>query len=427
VRFVTIGTLEASTKRVALAVAALSLLAYLPFFWVPLISDDYLQIGLARKYGSLHGQAVLFADALYRCRATSLWLTWVADVLFGPKAVPLAAVNLGLHILNCVLVFLLGAYTFIGRRVAAVAACFFAIYEGHQEAVIWIAAMPELLVFTFGMGCLLLWIRWLRTRRMVWLALASASFLLALLSKESAVVVPILLVPLALLEKAPWRRWIPPVAVFCLLSALYTWSIFLAKQSHLHFNDGTFSLSAPFLKTLAISVARLFWFWGLLALITGLASRSADFRRVAASASVWILFTFLPYVFLTYMPRVPSRHTYWPSVGLAFIVGAAFIQGLPRLADRKVVLAGVAAAMIAHNCGYLWTKKLGQYQERARPTEELLAFSRNNPGPIRVRCFPYGPDIIYHALEIAGNRPPDQVVVDSRPGDDAFCFVPRED
>lgn len=421
------GRPEPSTARVALAAAALCLLAYLPFLQLPLIADDYLQIGLARQYGSWQGQQILFSDALYRCRATSLWFTWVIDQIFGPKALPLALFCLSLHVVNCLFVYLLGSWNRIGPQVAAAAALFFAVYEGHQEAVVWISAMPEILVFTFGMAALLAWIRWLREDRSSWLILTGVSYLLALLSKESAVVVPALLLLFAVLERAPFRRWILPLAFLGIVTASYTYSIFLAKQSHLHFNDGTFSLSAPFLKTLIVSACRLFWFWGALALVIGFWSRSREFLRVAAFAAPWIFFTFLPYVFLTYMPRVPSRHTYWASAGLSLIVGAALVQALPRLTDRRVVLAGVAAAIVAHNVGYLWIKKLGQYQERARATEELIQFSRRSSGPVRVRCFPYGSDIVFYAMEIVENRKRSEIDLDPRTPGEAYCFVARED
>ena len=135
--------------------------------------------------------------------------------------------------------------------------------------------------------------------------------------------------------------------------------------------------------------------------------------------------TFLPYVFLTYMPRVPSRHTYWASAGLALAVGVVFVQGLPRLADRRRVMAAAGAVIIIHNCGYLWTKKLGQYQERARATEELIAYSSRAKGPVRVRCFPYGDDIIFHCLEIRHGRGRGEIEVGPQVSDESYCFVPR--
>ena len=32
------------------------------------------------------------------------------------------------------------------------AAAFFAVHEGHQEAIVWYSAISELLVFFFGLG-----------------------------------------------------------------------------------------------------------------------------------------------------------------------------------------------------------------------------------------------------------------------------------
>jgi len=50
----------------------------------------------------------------------------------------------------------------VGWRRSFWAACFFAIFEGHQEAVMWIAASVELFLFLFGVGAILLWDVWLR-------------------------------------------------------------------------------------------------------------------------------------------------------------------------------------------------------------------------------------------------------------------------
>ncbi|MCC7233907.1 MAG: hypothetical protein IT163_01310 [Bryobacterales bacterium] len=418
------GKTEPSWGKVAAATALLCLLAYLPFFRLPLISDDYLQIGLARLYGSWEGQQTLFADALYRCRATALWVTWALDRLFGPVATPSAVFCLVVHFLNCLMVFALVREAKLGGWVAAASACFFAVYEGHQEAVVWISAMPELLVFLFGCLAVLGGLRWIGGAHAGWLAVAVAAYGLALLSKESAVVVGLVLGAYGLAGRLNWRRWLPLAAGMGVVAAFYTHAIFVAKQSHLHFNDGTFSLSAPFLATLLISTGRLFWFWGMLALVAGLATRTQQFGRVLGTAGIWIVLTFLPYVFLTYMPRVPSRHTYWASAGLALVVGAAFMKALPRLSDKRGLVVAVGAVIVLHNCLYLWTKKLGQYQERARSTEELLAYSRRTPGTVRVRCFPYGSDIVFYSLEIVEGRRREEIEVNPEAAGEAFCFEP---
>lgn len=411
----------------ALALAALAILcvlAYLPSLALPFIADDYVQIRLARDWGPVSGWPSLAADALYRSRATSLVMTYWTERVFGLEPLPYRLSSLLLHILNTWLVLALGRWRVIGPRVALPAAAFFAIYEGHQEAVIWYAALPELLVFTFVLLCFLAWIRWLETGRWPWYAAALGAFLFALYSKESAVAA--LGLQLIAVGFARRRRWaaLAAMAPFVALAAAYTVAIFEARSGHLHFNDGTFSLSAPFWWTLANSTRRLLWFWGLLALVAVLWLRRRRFRFLLAATAAWIVVTFLPYSFLTYMPHVPSRHTYLASVGLSWLVAAGFLAVRNRLAAwRRWAPAVLALLVLVHNCGYLWTRKQRQYRERAAPTEALVEFAARTERPVEVRCFPYSPILAEWVLEMRLNRKP------WRPGDPGepavFCW-PRE-
>ncbi len=413
-------------KRAALlgVLALLCVLAYLPSLTLPFIADDYVQIRLARDWGPVSGWPSLAADALYRSRATSLVMTYWTERLFGMEPLAYRLSSLLLHILNTWLVLALARWRVIGPRLALPAAAFFAIYEGHQEAVIWYAALPELLVFTFVLLCLLAWIRWLETARAAWYAASLASFVLALYSKESAVAV--LGLQLVAMRFAKRRRLaaMAAMAPFLLLAVAYTLAIFAARTGHLHFNDGTFSLSAPFWRTLANSTRRLLWFWGLLALAVVLRLRRRRYRFLLATAAAWVLITFLPYSFLTYMPHVPSRHTYLASVGLSWLVAAGFLTIRRRLAAwRRWAPAALALLVLAHNCGYLWTRKQRQYRERAAPTEALVEFAARTDRPVEVRCFPYAPILAEWVLEIRLNRKA------WRPGDAGepavFCW-PRE-
>jgi len=410
------------------ATAALAVVAYLPALGLPFIADDYLQIALARQYGPVSGWADLAADPLYRCRATSLILTWWLEQWAGVSPLAFNMVSLGLHVLNTWLVFALGLWKPIGWRVSAVAAAFFAVYEGHQEAVVWFAAVPELLVFTFGLASLLLWLLWIQGDNQGWgLPLGSAAlFLLALLSKESASVLPGLFLLTALVHRGLWKRIALAATPMLMVSALYTLLTFAAKTNHLHFNDGTFSTSSAVWLTLANSTMRMLWFWGLLALITILWQRSGQWRPLLAVVGVWIIVAFLPYSFIAYMPRVPSRHTYLASAGLSVLIGFAFLLASDRLSKwRKWAPAALAAAVILHNCGYLWVKKQSQYIARAEPTEQLIKLGLTHPGPIQVRCFPYDSSIALSTLQVAANYDPARVFFKTAPPDletTDFCY-----
>src|ERR1019366_8358770 len=146
------------------------------------------------------------------------------------------------------------------RTAAIWAAGFFAVAEGHQEAVMWFSAVNELWLFLFGMGALLCF---LRRRTLAGVAL----FALALLSKESAVAV----LPLFLLvaPAAEWQRGIVRHLVrltpYLLLAAVAMASIFATRGYSFRFSDGSFSLHAPFWITWPHSYFRVLWIWGLVA------------------------------------------------------------------------------------------------------------------------------------------------------------------
>ena len=86
---------------------------------------------------------------------------------------------------------------------------------------------------------------------------------------------------------------------------------------------------------------------------------------------------------------------------------------------RRWVVGALAAVMIIHNCGYIWTRKHRQFADRAMPTERLLEFARQTRGPVPVRCFPYPMVIAELALDIELGKQM-EVVKNAEAG---FCYV----
>ncbi|MEQ1887250.1 MAG: glycosyltransferase family 2 protein, partial [Bryobacteraceae bacterium] len=359
---------------------ALTLLAYGRALQLPFIADDYVQVQLARDYGPVSGWPALAQDALYRCRATSLVLTYWTERAFGLDPLAFRLSGLVLHILGSFLVFGLGSWRPIGWKVAALATCFFAVSQRHSEAVIWYAALPELLVFVFSLASFLCWVHWLQSRSHRGAAYAGAfvCYLLALLSKESAVAVVPLLV-LAVVTQREWNlRSLWGTAPFALTAGAYFLLAFAARKTHLHFNDGTFSLDAPFVEVLIRSAGGLSRVWGLTAIALLLILKARRWLVLGTIAGIWVVLTLLPYSFLTYMPRVPSRHTYFASVGIALIVAAAALtlREWAAIHNKRWVVPLLAAVLIVHQSGYLWFYKQPQYALRAEPTEALVRAGR---------------------------------------------------
>jgi hypothetical protein len=77
------------------------------------------------------------------------------------------------------------------------------------------------------------------------------------------------------------------------------------------------------------------------------------------------------------MSFVPSRHTYFASAGLGLVIGAAFLALSDRGVKHARIASALAAILIAHHTAYIWTKKHGQFLERAAPTEKR--WSKTSP------------------------------------------------
>jgi protein O-mannosyl-transferase len=107
----------------------------------------------------------------------------------GPEAAgPLRAVNVALHALTAVLLLLLARRLGLPGEVAVLAALLFAVHPVHAEAVAWVSGRAELLAAALVFAS---WLAWLAPGRLAAVACA-VLFAAALLSKENALVAPLL-------------------------------------------------------------------------------------------------------------------------------------------------------------------------------------------------------------------------------------------
>ena len=402
-----------------LAVAAL--VVYAPCFSIPLIADDYPNIAQSLSYGAPEGVVRLLADAQFRLRATSYWAMYGLWRVAGPSAWAYHAASVALHIAGTWLLWLVASAWPRMRAAAFYAALFFAVYEGHQEAVMWFSAINELLMFAFGMASLWCWMTAIGTR-WGWVREAAgvALFALALLSKESAVI----LLPLFVLaaEPAEWRQRLPRLAPHVVLATLAVLSIAQSRANSFRFADGSFSPHAPFWLTWPHSMGRLLWVFGWLALLViRFEGNGPRWWRGLPAVFGWMGMALLPYSFLTYSTRIPSRQVYLASAGLALLVGWA----MARIARHKLAALALALMLVV-NAGILWTRKRSQFVERAAPTEALIDFARKTPGPVWVECFPLPPFVGGEAIHLVLGRSASDLVwaesVARERGAAGFCY-----
>jgi len=398
------------TTSALLALAILAIIAYLPALSQPFIEDDYPNIRLARVYGPISGWDEMANDSVHRVRATTFVLSYAVERVFGLAPAAFYAVSILLHIFNCWLLYAIGRWRVIGYDVSFWAAAFFAVYEGHQEAVMWLSGASELLMFLFGFLSFLCWLRFLEKEvaRWKWLGLSFLCFLLTLLSKESSVIfIPLFALPLLF----PRRRLRDALYLlpFVAIGAVYVISIFMTRSYSFRFYDKSFVWSAPFLITWTKSYGAMLWFWGLSALLALLWWRAR--QQLFLLALIWMGIGFIPYMFVDYMHRIPSRQTYLASAGLAWLIGAAIVRMKVRWREKHPwLVTAVLLIIVFHNVIYLWTVKRKHFLIRAEPTERLLSLARSTDRPIFIKCFPLAPLHAEAALDLVLNKPADALI-----------------
>jgi tetratricopeptide (TPR) repeat protein len=140
--------------------------------------------------------------------------------------------NVILHILNAALVFLLLKKIFCNTWVSFLAALLFGLHPVNVESVTWIAERKNVLSMAFMLSSFLCYLYYLeeqkRTRKIGFYLAALFLFLLSLLAKVSAVVLPMLfcLYDLCFQKRRKWesvRDKLPFLALAILFSVIAVW------------------------------------------------------------------------------------------------------------------------------------------------------------------------------------------------------------
>lgn len=227
---------------VGLLLGVLVALGYGVTLSLPFISDDYAIIRLITlpdaklNWGSVLNDFYtehLKGIPLYRPLYTVSY--GVDFALWGTWPLPYHLLNLALHLFSSFFVYLLALELVPGERrweVAVTSGALFALQPVHPEAVTWIAGRVDTICAVFYLPALYFFLRWLRGEERRDLILSLASFVLALMAKEMAVILPAL--------------------------------IFLISLYHRRNLMGALLKPAPFFVTLAVYLAfRTYILWGL--------------------------------------------------------------------------------------------------------------------------------------------------------------------
>ena len=209
----------------ALAVAAVAAVAYLPSLAGVFHFDDY---NVIVNYPTVHSWQALFERAGGGVRPllkASYTLNWTLGGGFH-------LLNIALHALNALLLFLVGEHLFRDRRAALIAALLFALHPAATEAVTYISGRSSSLMAVFYLGALLAYLRGAH-----W-SVSAFLFVLAVATRETAVTLPaaLLLCELCRGERPGWRE--------ILRRQWAHWALLLAGGVFLLLNQRYFDLVA---------------------------------------------------------------------------------------------------------------------------------------------------------------------------------------
>jgi Tfp pilus assembly protein PilF len=334
----------------------------------------------------------------------------------GPNPFWFHALNTLLHALVVVLLYQLLLDLLDRPKVAFVAALLFAVHPLHTEAVTQAVGLMEILAAGFMLAA------WLLHGRGHWIA-ASACFLLALGSKESAVVLPclILLTDYAIRRRVELRPYIgygTMMAVYALLRTKAGGIVGL-YAAPVWYNPLAV-LSAPLRAANAIRLAWLVlrlhifpwplssdyspnavpiiydwlalaaWIAPAVALLAVWALAARRSSAVLLAGSIYLAgFAITSNVFYAVASNFGERWAYFPSIGFCLLAGLAYEWGSQWLESRRgarsrilaravlcVIIAAAAVATVVRNTdwkndGTLIAANVRAYPESGRSQASL--------------------------------------------------------
>ena len=179
----------------ALAIAVLAALSYVPALSGGFVWDDVIFSEEPVIHAVSGLKSIWFSPADIRNEGHYWPLVysgfWLEHKLWGLNPAGYHAVNIALHLLNCLLLWRLMERLRVPG--AAVIAAVFAVHPVHVESVAWIIERKDVLSALFYLTAVMVWVRFVEQPRPWRYALALVLFTAGLLSKSVVVTLPVAL------------------------------------------------------------------------------------------------------------------------------------------------------------------------------------------------------------------------------------------
>lgn len=362
-----------------------------------LVNPDFTTIATTPTFGNFH--------------PLTIWSLALNYKLTGLDPSSYHWLNLLLHLANTLLVFV-----FVRRLskdrfwTTAATALFFGVHPMHVESVAWIAERKDVLYGFFYLLGLIFYLRYLDTKRRLWLLPVLLTFILSLASKPAAIVFPLTLLALdwyrrrkltpgILIEKAPLFLLSAAAAALTLVAQNATgamqvqWTFF---QKILFAAYGTVMYVTKFFAPIGLSAIYPYvrhegptqrldtaYYVAFLALLVAIPILVVICRK-SRDVLFGLLFFFINIVLVLQFATVgqavmADRYTYLPYVGLVFALAwwldarreEMRVPGIvkPIVASVLILLAPISAAITWNRCDVwqnsltLWNDTIAKYPD----------------------------------------------------------------
>ena len=397
-------------------VLLLTLATYLGTLWFHFVFDDSGQVLQNRYVHSWRYLRILFTKQVWIFVSPPLpanyyrpiFLFWflLNHTAFGLNPMGWHLTTVLVQMAVTLMVYWLVRRVAQDRWMALIAALVFGLHPAHTESVAWVSGVTDPLLALWLIPSLMFYINWRQNRRRRYLVASVVFYALALLSKETGIILPVLifvydwiwaddrtieprirrwarrfgrnilrLLPYALVTLAyvgiRYRvlgGFAHPVTLMPVSTIVFTWpSLLFFYIKHLvwplglcafvHLPYVTQASSPNFFVPLAVVIA--------VAISLGvwhhqLARSSPELARVQAFACAWLVVPLMPLADLSLLARgeiAHDRYLYLPMIGFGILVGLALrpLSRLPLRAFGEPAFQCVAFLLLAAVLGTLTT------------------------------------------------------------------------
>jgi hypothetical protein len=342
---------------------------------------------------------------------------FIGRKLFGCDPLSFHVASVVVHAINSALLFCFARALTKNAVVAGMAALLFAVHPGYVQAVVWVAAITDLLPGTWYLLALSMYLLFLQGRGGVFYGISLAAFVTCLFTHESsATLLPMMvaleaftmvgadgrfrLTPLATLARR-YAPFVVALGVYLAIEYDVNSRSYLITEGHYQLGWHAIPHALDYIITL---------FMGPHNVVTRVLAAAAVVAVIVLGTPrvrflvLWILLTVAPTSFFTWDNS--SRYLYLPTAGFAILL-AEGLFGLRQLLRSRLtppvawIVTGSLTLTIATQFAISASKGPKEFGELTRPYRRFVsAVRRANPAPAEGDVVRVDPENAYGVPEL---------------------------